>query len=208
MSEHMCPIHGVEFFKTPKMKGYAHPVKDANGNPVYKNGKQAWCNEDDLEAGEPKPLDYKNAKPEPERKEWAPNPERQASIEAQNARTNLVALLKEGLLKRDMLDEMEPLELSLVAQLCDRAGIRFGYGEYKDKGGHLVEAATELGAVEKPIKTLGDLRERLSALGITTEPEQKRACGLEATEPWSNLKGDYLGAYKIAQETISPTSTR
>jgi hypothetical protein len=195
---HWCDRHKTKFFKTANMKSYAHPIKDADGKTI------GWCNEDKLEA----PAQEPEPKPEPERKEWAPNPERQASIEAQNARTNLVALLKEGLLKRDMLEEMEPLELSLVAQLCDRAGIRFGYGEYKDKGGHLVEAAKELGAVEKPIKTLGDLRERLSALGITTEPEQKRACGLEATEPWSNLKGDYLGAYKIAQETISPTSTR
>ena len=34
-SPHFCEIHGVNFFKKGKMKGYAHPIANTNG----------WCNE-------------------------------------------------------------------------------------------------------------------------------------------------------------------
>ncbi len=40
MAEHWCDIHKTKFFKTEKMSGYAHPVKDAGGETT------AWCNED------------------------------------------------------------------------------------------------------------------------------------------------------------------
>jgi hypothetical protein len=49
---HWCSIHKTPFFKTTKMKGYAHPIKDENGNDTGE-----WCNE--IKAPEPK------LKPEP-----------------------------------------------------------------------------------------------------------------------------------------------
>ena len=36
--EHYCTIHDCEYFKTGKMRGYAHPIKD--GDELL-----GWCNE-------------------------------------------------------------------------------------------------------------------------------------------------------------------
>tara|TARA_Y100000310_G_scaffold139854_1_gene139200 strand:+ start:279 stop:608 length:330 start_codon:yes stop_codon:yes gene_type:complete len=36
--EHYCTIHDCEYFKTEKMRGYAHPIKD--GGELL-----GWCNE-------------------------------------------------------------------------------------------------------------------------------------------------------------------
>lgn len=44
MSEYFCQQHGTPWFKKGNMKGYAHPVKDANGNQMVENGKNVWCN--------------------------------------------------------------------------------------------------------------------------------------------------------------------
>ena len=41
--EHYCSIHNTVFFKTEKMRGYAHPIKDKNEKTI------GWCNEEDLE---------------------------------------------------------------------------------------------------------------------------------------------------------------
>ena len=44
MTEHFCTEHATKFFKTAKMRGYAHPIED-------KDGKTAgWCNEEDQES--------------------------------------------------------------------------------------------------------------------------------------------------------------
>jgi len=39
--EHYCSIHDTTFFMKGKMKGYAHPIKDDDGDDTGK-----WCNED------------------------------------------------------------------------------------------------------------------------------------------------------------------
>ena len=39
MDKHFCEEHQTDFFKTAKMRGYAHPIGDT--------GK--WCNEEDAE---------------------------------------------------------------------------------------------------------------------------------------------------------------
>ena len=44
---HWCPIHKVPFFKSGKMKSYAHPIKDEEGNDTGE-----WCHES--KAPEPK----------------------------------------------------------------------------------------------------------------------------------------------------------
>ena len=44
MTEHFCGIHKTEFFKRGKMRGFAHPIKDENGEDTGE-----WCNEEDLE---------------------------------------------------------------------------------------------------------------------------------------------------------------
>ncbi len=40
--DHYCEIHGVKFFKTAKMKGFAHPIEGTE--PTQ------WCNEEDMES--------------------------------------------------------------------------------------------------------------------------------------------------------------
>ena len=43
---HWCAEHKVAYFKSANMRGYAHPIKDANGNQVMNAaGKPAWCAE-------------------------------------------------------------------------------------------------------------------------------------------------------------------
>jgi len=45
-SEHWCAKHHTKFFKTPKMKAWAHPVKNEDGSPTLDdNDKQIWCSE-------------------------------------------------------------------------------------------------------------------------------------------------------------------
>ena len=46
MAEHWCQIHKTKFFKTEKMSGYAHPIKDGDGKTI------GWCNEDAQELKE------------------------------------------------------------------------------------------------------------------------------------------------------------
>ena len=43
---HYCSIHQQVFFKKGRMPVYAHPIKDANSQPILdEKGKQKWCNE-------------------------------------------------------------------------------------------------------------------------------------------------------------------
>lgn len=54
-TEHYCSIHGKVFFKKGKMRGYAHPIQDENGEDTGE-----WCNEDAKEVAKLEPK-----KPEP-----------------------------------------------------------------------------------------------------------------------------------------------
>lgn len=86
MAEHWCDIHKTKFFKTEKMSGYAHPIKDAEGKTAR------WCNEDakevaklepqesvspPLQQGE-EPIAYPTPPPDPTRKSI----ERQTSLKS------------------------------------------------------------------------------------------------------------------------------
>lgn len=151
MSEHWCPIHGVEFFKTPRMKGYAHPVTDAEGKKVYKHGKQVWCNEDDLASGEPEPASMPRPQVAPpptheeERTEWAPHPKKQASIEAQNARTNLTSLCVAGKLAEDAV--LSKAEEQLILLLTVTAGFPRGNPTDSIVSSPMVQEAVRQGGV-------------------------------------------------------------
>jgi len=63
---HYCSIHKTPFFKKGKMKNYAHPIKDADGNDTGE-----WCNEPEESEKQEKPFTY--------------SPEKSASIETQVA---------------------------------------------------------------------------------------------------------------------------
>src|SRR3990167_9026996 len=61
-SSHYCPVHDVNFFKSGRMKNYAHPVE----------GTKEWCNEPD-ETPEPAPQPAKStASPTEEKTEGKP----------------------------------------------------------------------------------------------------------------------------------------
>jgi len=79
-SEHYCKEHDAIWFMKGKMKNYAHPIEDDEGNATGK-----WCNEP--EGTEPKP--------KKETKDTE-SPGRQTSIEAQNAYTGIIALMCSG----------------------------------------------------------------------------------------------------------------
>ena len=52
--KHWCAEHNTAFFKKGKMASYAHPLKNANGEPVIdEKGKQEWCHEPSEVKGEP-----------------------------------------------------------------------------------------------------------------------------------------------------------
>lgn len=81
MAEHWCKEHQQVWFKKGKMKGYAHPVLDENGEQVYdEEGKAIWCNE---------PVEEK-----PKSKKETESPERQMSIEWQNAYGNAALVVQ------------------------------------------------------------------------------------------------------------------
>lgn len=194
MSGHWCPIHKTAFFKKGNMKSYAHPIKDAGGNTT------GWCNEDDLSKAEPK------AEPH-EDKPFVPaiNPEKQASIEAQNARTNLTSLMIAGKLTTASIDAYDPLEFALVSQLTDRAGVTFK--GFKNKQGTMVDAAKAAGAtdadrdaarkVAKGITTLGKLRTEVLKFGegYETQAEQEKVFE-QAFDAISDFPGTYMVAWE------------
>lgn len=78
-SEHYCPIHKVNFFKTRKMRGYAHKIE----------GTDEWCNE-------PEPtLQSTTAQSSPTEQSVSNNPpEDLATLEFKNAGEFMEACLK------------------------------------------------------------------------------------------------------------------
>ena len=77
--EHFCDEHGVKFFKTANMRGYAHPIK-------VEDQTVGWCNEDakevaklpaqkttspPLQEGEPTPAELMDANNEMSKGDWA-----------------------------------------------------------------------------------------------------------------------------------------
>jgi len=83
--KHWCSEHGVAFFKRGNMLGYAHPIKDEEGEDTGE-----WCNEPEEKEESPK---KQKASPE--------TPERQTSIETQNAYTGIVQLMVSKLVSKD-----------------------------------------------------------------------------------------------------------
>ncbi len=104
--EHFCVEHNTPFFKTPRMKNFAHPVKDAAGNQILdKEGKPRWCSE--LEV---KPTDIlKPSMPEVGNSTPKTTNDREDSIEAQVAFKGVIELMVAGIVTRE-----EPLGMSAL----------------------------------------------------------------------------------------------
>lgn len=145
MSEHWCSTHNTPYFMKGKMQRYAHPVKDAQGNTLKdERGRDIWCNEDDAQLERPAPAPKTEAP-------WVPaiNPDKQASIEAQNALTNLTNLAIAEILPPHMVE-------ALIIALLSRTGINWG-----DCKGGLVEEAKKHGAKPKSqFKHMGEFLTR------------------------------------------------
>ncbi len=82
MAEHYCSKHATIFFKKGKMKHYAHPIENADGETV------GWCNEDaeevaKLEPQKPEPVPLQEGEPTPE--QLRPFDPTRKSIERQTA---------------------------------------------------------------------------------------------------------------------------
>ena len=82
--EHYCEEHGVKFFKTAKMKTYAHTIEGTEPTE--------WCNEQEGGAI-PAPSS------EMSKKDWSDKDQaKRDSIEAQNAYTGVVQMMVSGVL--------------------------------------------------------------------------------------------------------------
>ena len=191
MSEHYCTVHHTKFFKTANMKSYAHPVKDAEGNTLE------WCNEDKQPAPQAAPQ-AQPSKPEA-RTEWAPNPEKQHSIEAQNALTNLTNLAIAGILPAHYHDR-------LCVALLGRTGLNWGESTATKPG--LVDAAIKAGGVPKAdtgyvppkngqFKNVGDFLNRCYQEYGMQRPEVEALLG----EP-VNAKSDLDGAWVVVEQSV------
>lgn len=103
---HYCELHDIAFFKRGKMRRYAHPIKDTNGEDTG-----AWCNEGDIEklkelpAQEP-PTDMNPPKAEPPLKsqmsnaDWAEKDRVQRlSIESQVSFKGIIELMVAKIIK-------------------------------------------------------------------------------------------------------------
>lgn len=152
MSEHWCAKHKTAFFKKGRMDHYAHPIKDAQGNTIKDaKGKDLWCNEDDLTTDGPEPVSTSQPQVGPqnatqeERTEWAPHPKKQASIEAQNARTNLTSLCVAGKLADNAV--LSKAEERLIFLLTATAGFPRGNPTDSIVSSPMVNEAVEQGGV-------------------------------------------------------------
>lgn len=103
MAEHFCKQHKTPWFST--QYGYGHPIVDEEGNPVLNDkGKQTWCRE---------PKEEKK-----EATEATESPEKQASIEIQNAYTGVVSLMVSGVIKKT--DQLGQTAINYAASKLER----------------------------------------------------------------------------------------
>jgi len=108
---HFCVQHHTQMFKSGKMKGFAHPILDDNGE---KTGK--WCNE------APSPEEVESKPATEEKKPWqarADSPEQRASIESQVAAKIIAELWIAG-----KTDEVNPLVVTLKDWLFEKLGVK------------------------------------------------------------------------------------
>jgi len=92
---HWCDEHDTEFFKSPKMKSYAHLVKDKEGNNIYdENGKPLWCHEH----REPEP---------PQSTEKPTNPKALGVIVSSKDKESLLSQYIDEEAKADLISSME-----------------------------------------------------------------------------------------------------
>lgn len=112
-SEHWCKIHNTKFFKTAKMSGYAHPVKDAKGELLE------WCNEDAEEVSKSESQEAVSPplqQDEPTPEQLKPFDPTRKSIERQ---TSLKSAVEWCIAKLQSGQEIKTAELITVAGLFE-----------------------------------------------------------------------------------------
>ena len=125
MTEHWCKEHQTVWFKKGKMKGYAHPILEVDGEPTGE-----WCNEP---KGEVKPPELQ---PEMSKDDWIKKDRiTRKSIERQKALELAVEMAK-----------LFGADKATTAKIIATAKLFEAYLE--GEPGTLVEEAKKLGATE------------------------------------------------------------
>lgn len=198
-------VAAAERKQTASGKSYVAFI-DANGGkwtswdadiwPLIKPGAQFdldWARSRDGKYKNITSMVFRGEEAPPPPPEPAINQQKQASIEAQNARTNLTNLFIAG-----KLDEYPLVKSTLLSQLCSYAGIHFD-GTHTES---LVQAAMKAGAVPKvdtgyappangQFKNVGDfLNHAYKEYGLQ-RPEVEALLG-EPVTPRTDLDGAWL----------------
>ncbi|KKM21252.1 hypothetical protein LCGC14_1637300 [marine sediment metagenome] len=186
MSEHECEKHGVKFFKTPKMKGYAHPIEGTDPTE--------WCNE----AGDSteKPPVKQQATQTGKAREYKADPEKTSSIERQ------VAVIHSGPLAKNKIEMPDD---PLVSAAYNWAMSQLQHSSSQG-------APSEDDKIPEPEKATTEQRQRLSA--VMKKVDHKRAKDI-LVDRWTTNETKHLSReqmedfilqlHKEAEQTVEPS---
>ena len=128
MAEHYCKEHRAVWFMKGKMKNFAHPVLDDEGEPVLgEDGKAVWCNEPKEE--KPKQIESKYQRGSPEERN---------SIESQVAFKGAIELLV-----GKVIDSKHPLAHTALNYAASKLGNWSSMGDLPDNTQALKEQAKD-----------------------------------------------------------------
>jgi len=103
-TEHWCAEHNTAFFKSGRMKGYAHPIE----GELDKDGKQMWCNESEPQSDN---TGSKSTPPAEQKGSETPKTEPTESTAEYNAN-----VLPNGLNLEDIRQQIDDLQWSDVGK--------------------------------------------------------------------------------------------
>ncbi len=193
MTEHFCIEHQTKWFKTEKMKGYAHPIKDADEKTI------GWCNEPKETE---KPVE-KLTKPEPSQPptKYKTDPIKTESIETQVAIKALVELRVGG-----VLTDKSPEYQAMLTWCRGRLGVELkpiqdapqSISSPVEQGNHDVARTNkESRDIDGLIKSLKVIRWTESTAKswlrsqyhVDVTPLLKDVCAILTTEQWTGFIG-------------------
>ncbi len=151
---HYCVTHKTPFFKSGKMRGYAHPIKDGAGETI------GWCNEDAEEVAKLELRPPGNLLPEHQKEIdkvlSAHTPiTKEASIEAQVAIKEIGENWRAGKLKDDDL-----LVVGYLIWLIDKLNYKEAEGEIKTA--QTIKTANTDGQTQVDDEVVADETDRVS----------------------------------------------
>lgn len=136
MAEHWCKEHKKPWFKKGKMRGYAHPIVDEEGESTGE-----WCNEPTEKPPATGKSSEPKSQPEMTKNDWAERDRNtRKSIERQTSLNAAVEVAK--------LMGAEKAATEKIIATAKRFEEYLGGKEVKSPKDKLVEEAKKLGAVE------------------------------------------------------------